>query len=549
MKKQVFEFKSYLFNLIKEHKKKEFLGILVTFLLNFSVFVTPYLSRYLIDSVAKFETIKDIYLVFFVFLIACLLQPIFGYVRDSIFRYVSENIKMDIRSKLFMKVLYSPVVFFDKNSKGDVISRITNDGGSLSGFITTFWAVVVNNIIFLLMSLIGMFLLSHFITFVLVFIMLAYAAYNVYIGEKFEKISEKSLKLNDEFYTTIEQNIDNIELIKTFVVEEKTNEQYNSVLNKLYEISNKSGQLASFSGGISSTIVAFAIATIYLLGFNFVLANQMTIGAVVALIVYFQMLIGPIHELISSNTAYRQLVPVLKRLHEYLMLPAETFEEMQNNQPAGNEPLVIFQNVSFGYGDGEEVLSNLSFELRGTGLFGVVGSSGIGKSTVAKLMLRLYKPKCGNVDVYPCNTKVTSLKQLRSEIGYVAQSTELLNVSVRQNLLLGCENNVSEEELVDVCKRLGLHDKIVSLANGYDSIVNEKINFSGGEIQRFAIARVCLKKAPINIFDEITSSLDVVNFQKVVKIIDEMKQKSMVILITHKLNMLDGARKVIDLGN
>ncbi|MDR0615164.1 MAG: ABC transporter ATP-binding protein/permease, partial [Lactobacillales bacterium] len=115
------------------------------------------------------------------------------------------------------------------------------------------------------------------------------------------------------------------------------------------------------------------------------------------------------------------------------------------------------------------------------------------------------------------------------------------------NLTLGCRNKISDDEIINICSRLGLQEKIERLPEKYDTIINEKINFSGGEAQRLAIARAYLKKAPINIFDEITSSLDEFNFHKVMEIIDEIKQDSMIIIFTHKLEMLESAKKIINI--
>ncbi|MDR1354021.1 MAG: ABC transporter ATP-binding protein/permease [Oscillospiraceae bacterium] len=550
MNKRKTKFTRYLFALLREYKKEECYGVVMTVFCSFSVFVTPYLSKHLIDNVAKFKSTAEMYPSMLIFLAVCLLQPIFNYLRDYFFMYISENIKFDVRSRLFLRVINSPLCFFDKTTKGDIISRIANDGGSLSSFITSFWAVVVNNAVCVLMSIVGMFLLSPSIAFVLTLYIMIYTVFNVCVGEKFEKISSESLSLNDRFYTTIEQNIDNIELIKAFVAEKRVSSQYLCTLKKLFNLGIRNAKLASLCNGVSNTIVIFAIATIYCLGFGGVLNGWMTIGSVVALEVYFQMLLGPIHELINSNMAYRQFIPVLKRLHEYFELPAEGMVPSKNAQKTKKTPSVVFKNVTFGYDGQQGILDNFSFDFCGVGLYGIIGPSGIGKSTIAKLMMGFYEPCGGEVLVRPGESLATSLCDLRLNISFVSQSTQLFNVSVRENLLLGHQhqNDISDAKLIAVCKRLNLHSKIESLPDKYDTIINEKINLSGGEMQRLAIVRAYLKDAPINIFDEITSSLDDANSQDVMEIINEMKQKSVVILLTHKLKMLEGAKKVIKLG-
>ncbi|MDR1260310.1 MAG: ABC transporter ATP-binding protein/permease [Oscillospiraceae bacterium] len=540
-------FKKYLINLLKEHKKQEVYGVLVTLLCSFSVFVTPYLSKYLIDNVVKFKTRTEMYPVLLIFLGVCFLQPVFNYFRCCIFVYIAEKINLDVRTQLFAKVIFAPFSFFNKTAKGDILSRIVGDGGGISSFVTTFWAVIVNSSVFLLMSIVGMFLLSPLISSILLGLVVIYVLFNIYVGKIFEKIAAKSLILEDKFYTTLEQQVDNIELIKTFVAEKKVNKQYVSVLKELQALNIESGKRSPFYSGISSTIILIAIAVIYWMGFGFILEGKMTIGTVIALEVYFQMLVNPIHELIESVISYWQILPTLKRLNEYFELPVETLTKTVPVQIKAS-PAIIFKDVTFGYVSNSQIFNNLNLEFHGSGLYGIVGPSGIGKSTIAKLLTGLYAPTKGVICVYPDDQVADSVEAVRLNVGYVAQHTELFNVSFRENILLGCSNSIRDSELIAICERLNLHEKINNLPDKYDTVVSESINLSGGEMQRVAIARAYLKNAPINIFDEVTSFLDEVNTQNVVDIINEMKQKGIVILLTHKLLMLADAKKVINLG-
>jgi ATP-binding cassette subfamily B protein len=233
-------------------------------------------------------------------------------------------------------------------------------------------------------------------------------------------------------------------------------------------------------------------------------------------------------------------------LHEYFELPVESYAVGYTREPV-QKPAIVFENVSFGYVSEQRILDNFNFEFCGPGLYGIMGPSGIGKSTIAKLVLNLYKPDSGSVVIYLDKSIANSLEEVRTNISYVAQSTELFNISIRENVLLGCKKEVSDAMLAAICERLNLHDKIERLVDGYDTVVSEKINLSGGEMQRLALARAYLKNAPITILDEVTSSLDDANSQSVMEVINEMKQKSIVILLTHRAAMLVRAKKVINL--
>lgn len=169
----------YLFSIIKKYKKKEMYGVIIALICNLAAFANPYLSKRLIDSVSSVTTMRNIRLNIFVFFLICLSRPFGEYFRNIVFRIVSESVTLDVKTGLFHKVLHSTYRFFDKTSKGDIISRITNDGEKLGDFITNLWLLIVNNVIFLFVSLIGMLMLSVPITFLIVLIMTVYTLYNI----------------------------------------------------------------------------------------------------------------------------------------------------------------------------------------------------------------------------------------------------------------------------------------------------------------------------------------------------------------------------------
>ena len=540
------EQKGYLLKIVKKYKNKEILGIAISLFYSFLAFLIPYTSKYLIDSMTQKQTVnQEIFIL--IFFVISILQPILGYFKDVIFKNISESITYEIKSNLFSNILEAQFVFFEKTAKGEVLSRIVNDGDKASNFLTNIWLILIGDIIFLCIGMIEIFLLSRQIFFLIICGLLVYFIYNLYVDKVFEKLSEKNSAINDKICTIIEQSINNIELIKTFSAEKKINNLYLKFLNTSCQTNKKTEERASFYNGISETIVIITTSLLYYFGFNLLAKNKLTIGTIIALVSYFQMLLSPVHDLISFNIEYHKIVPITKRLFTYLNLPKEIDHINLPKLTVKKTPTLVFNNVSFHYKDGTNILEKLSFQFEGPGLYCFVGSSGIGKSTVARLILGLYQPCQGNINVFLNKKSITSLKELRSNISYVSQNSEMSNATLRENLTLGCSSDISDNKLTEVCKKLGLSNKIKTLSDGYNTIINEKINFSGGEIQRVAIARALLKDSPINIFDELTSSLDETNFQNVLKIIKEMQKSKMVILITHRLEILKDANQVINL--
>lgn len=543
----------YLINFIEKYKTLEIIGLLITILYTIAVFLAPYASRYLIDDVLTTNSYEKLYYGILIFFVICIAQPLTGYVKDYIFLYISELISLDTRNKLFSKVVKAPLMFFDKTSKGEIISRIVNDGRQISDFVTNIFIVLIKNIILLVMVIVGMLILSPLITSIVIMFFLVYFIINIIISKKFEKLSSASLVNFDQFCTNIDQTVDNIVLIKTFMLEKHTESQYVKLLNKIYKNNMKTGKLRYLLDSLSSAIVVLSLTIIYGLGAILIMKHQLTIGTVVALGLYFQIFVQPIQELMNSNIKFREVVPIVERLNNYLYMQEEKninpiITDMNSNLSGTN---IEISNLCFDYQkdlDTIEVLHCLNMAIDNLGFYGIVGNSGSGKSTIAKILLGMYMPQKGQINICINGHALQSLSELRANISYVSQEVEMFNMSIRQNLLIG-NPTASEEEIIDVCKKLNIHNKIISLPNGYEDVINEKINLSGGEKQRLSIARAYLKNATINIFDEITSSLDKSCEDNVDDIIHELSEKSIVIFITHKLQSLVDAKRIFVLHN
>ncbi|CDZ23311.1 ABC transporter [[Clostridium] cellulosi] len=538
-------FITFLFNYIKKYHALEIAGLFFTLLYTVAVFLAPYASQYLIDKVLIAQSYRKLYIGIFIFFLVCIAQPITGFIKNQIFLNISESISLETRKKLFSKIIKSPLTFFDETKKGSIVSRIVNDGRQLSDFVTNIFVVIVKNVLLIALILIGMFIMSPIVTLIVIIFFASYFGINLIVSKKFEKLSSASVKQFDQFCTNIDQSVNNINIIKTYLLEKKTEQHYTELLKNIYNNNKKIGTLGNILDSVSNAIVIISLSFIYGFGAIMVMHHQLTLGTVVALGLYFQTLVQPISELLNNNMKIHEILPIVQRIEEYINLPEEQ-NVMSPSPNLANETRIDIDNLSFHYvknGRIINVFDNLNLNITGNGLYGIVGKSGSGKSTIAKLLLGLYNPQKGNISINVGQKHLSTNRDIRNNISYVQQDAEFLNTSIRQNLLLG-NPNATEEEIVDICKRLNLHDKIMALPHGYDDVINEKINLSGGEKQRLSIARAYLKHSPINIFDEVTSSLDKTCETGVLEIIKELATNSVVILITHKTQSLLDAKKI-----
>lgn len=544
---------NFFLETIKEHLKEECLGLFFSLLYTGTFFISPKISKFLIDEVLVNHRFQDIGIAFLVFFLVCVIQIISVYLKDKIFFKISEKITFSMRTKVLKNLIYADMNFFDSTPKGCIFSRFFNDSRSISNFITNIFVTVVKNSLLIVALTCGMFTVSWKITIIVFIILLTYILLNILSSNKFKKFSQLSLQKNDELYVNFGQSIDNALLIRTFTLYgyyfEKIKNNLKNILNLNIKLNNFSNIIRSFS---DITVIA-SLAVIYGYGAFFNIKNEVSVGDIVAMGVYFQMLLGPISELTGSNTLFQEIFPVVERIEEYLHL-IPNFDEKDDKKLLSYESLLIvsFTNVCFEkrvINKKTNILKNINFVFEGIGKYGLFGVSGSGKSTILKLLMGLYPVSSGNIFINSEDHKLNfSPNQISDKVSYVSQRLELINASVFDNLTL-FDSNITKEDVSSLCKFLHLHKKIMSLNSGYASIIDENINLSEGEKQRICVARAVLKRSFIYIFDEPTAFLDEGIQAQVKSIIDELSRKKMVIVVSHDVSLFDKCKKIIIIIN
>lgn len=550
---------NFFLHILKKHKMKECIGVGITIIYTITIFLTPYISKYLIDNILVSSNIHKIYQGILIFMGVCIAQPIFGFIRDILFLTLSEEMTYEIRNNVFYKIINAKMEFFDATPQGEIVSRIVNDGRGIGDFISNVFIVILKNVVLCILVLIGMIIMCPVITLIVIVLFIIYVLINIYMSKIFRSAAEKSLHIYDEYCTNITQSLTNIFLIKTVQVEKNMSEEYESNLKKIYKNNLKVGRLRAVLNGVSNIIVVISLSIIYGMGAIMTLQGSITLGTVVALGLYFQSLVQPIQELINNNVRFQQMIPIVKRIKEYLELEQESIKQKNYNELVllGKNRLNL-TDVSFSYKNNPKdiiALKEINIDIMQNGLYGIVGRSGSGKSTIGKIVMGFYEADEGDVAIYKNGRYLNTLEERRSEISYTAQDIQILHKSIIENLRLG--NEAPFEEIVQVCQKLGLHDKISSFKEGYNHILSENAELSGGEIQRLGIARACLKKASFYIFDEVTSALDKTTCNAVKDILYNLSRIAIVIVITHEMSVLENADciyvvnkgKLVDSGN
>jgi len=529
-----------IIEIVRPYFFEEIEGFCLTIAFTLSLFATPLVSKYLIDEVIPGKSVDKLFYGLLIFLAVTISQPVVGFLKDLVFMRISEKITLDIREKLFDKILYSPLEFFEKNKSGEIISRVINDGRGVSDFITNFLVVYTKSILQIVLTISGMIFLSLRLTALIIACFTVYFIMNYLMSKRSRKMSKSSQENYDNICVNINQMTNSIIAVKSFLLEDKLKAKFRSLMIKTYDDNVKIQTMGNLLNNLTGVIVVSSLCIIYGFGSILVMQNKMTIGAVIALGLYFQTLVQPLYEIMNSNMSLNRIRPIFDRIYEYFDMQGEA--EPCSKLEIEKVNSITISNLSFSYDKKRKVLDNINIKIDESGLYAFIGKSGSGKSTLAKLLLGFYRSQTGEISIGGKNVETVSLDSLRSRISYVSQDVEIFNMSIRENLVLG-KSNVTDLELVAVCKRLNLHDRFTSLPEGYESIITERVNLSGGEKQRIAIARALIKKAQVFILDEPTSALDPANEGIINEMVEEISKDNIVIVIAHNISTIEKAKR------
>lgn len=540
MKKIIME----LWKVVSKYKKREIVGLICTIFYTSSVFASTMVSKYLIDEVIVSKSSKEMLAGMVIFLVGCLGQPVFGYFKNRIFVKISEDIVRDYRVRMFEKVLKASIQFFENNKNGEVVSRICNDGISVSDFLTDFFVVFIKNIVLVSMILVGMFLMSPMLTGIVVVLYVIYAILNYRMSQEFSTLSRNCRNSYDKICVKISQSITSIDTIKSYMQENAWIDDYKEIAKESYINNLKVRNRNNLLSCLSTSLVVISLTIVYGVGGYMIMSGKSTIGTIAAFGLFFQNLSSPIYEFMNANIDFKRMEPIFERINEYLTLP----EEYQNGAALEKIDSIEFKNVNFIYQKAENMsLKQVNMEFPSRGMIALVGDSGAGKSTIIKLLNGYYDNYEGQILINAKEMCTYETQAIRKMISVVSQDIVLINDTIRNNVLMG--NTSTEEQVKEICQYVNLSEVIANLPNGYDTVVNERINLSGGEKQRIAIARAIMKNSQVYIFDEPTAALDNKNEMHVKKIIEKLAKEKLVIVITHNLYLLNKAECIYTMRN
>ena len=480
-----------------------------------------------------------------------LVRAITGYLSGYLMSFVSLDVLRSIKYDLFSSVQDYPLSFFDKHTTGDLFVRLTSDTALVQTILLSFASEMLRQpvqVIGALSFLVYMCVTQGEVVFLLVFIAaVPFCIIPVQLVRKnFKRYAKMSQESTGEIAQQFNENLAASHEVRIFNLQNSQKEKFNKTNIKVQNLMLK---IAKFEL-MQQPMMEFLAAT--MVSITFVYAYKAKIGfetfAAIGMALYFT--IDPIKRIVRMVTDFIKITPSFERLNEVLDY-VSTVPEPENPVEVGVlRGEIKFENVNFAYAD-KPVLHNVNITIPAGTSCALVGGSGAGKSTFAKLAMRFYDPTSGLVSIDGINLKDMSSYDLRKNLGSVPQYPVLFNDTVYNNIALA-KPDATKEEVYEAAKAAYAHDFIMELENGYDTCVGERGDrLSGGQKQRIAIARVFLKNPPILVLDEATSALDVNSEAFIQMAIDNLMQSRTMFIIAHRFSTIRNVQKIIvfDEGN
>ncbi len=528
--------------------------------------LTPQIFRFSIDSVlggSKYAYLAEHLWILALLLVGvAVLSGISQYTFRSNTALAGENFAKNMRDTLFVHVQRLPMGWHDKNQTGDIIQRCTSDVEVIRNFVVT-QLLEVFRTVFLIITSFAMMLsmnveLSLVVLLFVPIVVLYSAVFYRLIAKRFIVADEAEGELS----TVVQENATGVRVVRAFGREQFEMDRFREKNDYFAKLWIRLGTLSGLYWGVGDLITGLQVVAVIVLGAARAVRGDISVGEFIAFASYNTTLVWPIRGLGRILSDMSKAGVSFERVDYIIRAEEEAYGNTDDSVRAEEEAYenaddlkggfdICFDHVSFGYEDGQKVLSDITFQAPQGYTFGILGGTGSGKSTIIQLLTRLYELKDGqgSITVGGEDIRRIPLKKLRGSIGMVLQEPFLYSRTIRENIA-AARPDASMEEIRRVAKIACIDDAVMSFPDGYDTLVGERgVTLSGGQRQRVAIARMLLEGAPVMVFDDSLSAVDSQTDSMIRKALKAHMKDAAVILISHRITTLMSADQIMVLNH
>lgn len=473
------------------------------------------------------------------------LGAIFSYIQGFIMAIVTNRCAKKLRTEISDKINKLPLKYFDKNSYGDVLSRVTNDVDTIAQSLNQSLGNLVSATTLFIGAIIMMFVtnVTMAITAILAsligFIIMSLILKN---SQKYFNEQQKQLgSLNGH----IEEVYSGHNIVKVYNAMNEEEQEFDKINEELYKSNRKSQFLSGLMPPIMSFIGNFGYVAVCVVGALLVMNNKITFGVIVAFMIYIRLFTNPLTQIAQALTSLQSTGAASERVFTFLEepeMPKETNKKVLKKENAkGN---IEFKNIEFGYDEDKTIIKNFSAKAKAGNKIAIVGPTGAGKTTMVNLLMKFYDIKKGDIIIDGISIHDLTRENVHDLFTMVLQDTWVFNGTINENIKYN-NTKIPNEKVQEVCKIVGLDHYIKTLSKGYDTVLSEVESLSGGQKQLLTIARAMLEEKPFLILDEATSSVDTRTEELVQDAMDKLTNGKTSFIIAHRLSTIKNADLIL----
>jgi ABC-type multidrug transport system fused ATPase/permease subunit len=534
-----------LVRLTRPYRTRTILSVVSLLLATATALAPPFLSKYALDDGIRRHDLGALWWIVGAFLVAGLLNWAMSYAQTYLTGWVGERILADLRNRLFDHLQRLSLGFFERNRAGVIISRLTNDVEAIDQLVTDGVTSLVQNTLTLVGTAILLFILDWRLALatllVIPFMSIATIIFRVRSARAYAAVRERLGLVT----ATLAEDIAGMRIVQAFTRERTNTENFRKVAERYRDSNMETVVLNGLYFPFVDLLSSVALAVVLGYGGHLYFQGEVTLGTLFAFMLYVQNFFDPVQQLSQLYNTFLSATAALDKIVDVLDEEPEVLDRPDAKPLPHVEGHVRFENVRFGYGEGPDVLPGLDLDVPAGTTVALVGHTGAGKSTIAKLLARFYDPREGAITIDGHDLRDVTQASLRRQLGIVPQEGFLFAGTVSENIAFG-RPDAAAGDVVSAAETIGAHEFVSHLEDGYDTQLQERgTRLSLGQRQLVALGRALLADPRILILDEATSSVDIGTERKIEKALRQLLAGRTAFVIAHRLSTIRDADLIV----